>query len=136
MKRAQIRDYVFRPGEYIVGAEATGSHACYLLYGSMREGEERNFSPGEGHEEILCVIEGAAAARSTDNQEFVLEKGHWVFLAGTESVVLTARSPFLVYVIAGGHTPGGHSHHHGDHGVHDEHGDSSRHNDYPDQHRA
>lgn len=110
MKKVFIKDYVFRPGEYIIGAEAIQTHACYLLYGTLKQGEQREITPGEGHEEIYLVIEGEGEIE-IDNHKDSVTKGEAVYLKGSEKAVLRATSPLLIYVAAGGHSQDGHHHH-------------------------
>ena len=38
MKIFDVRTQVDDSGEYILGVEDTGSHACYLIYGTMKPG--------------------------------------------------------------------------------------------------
>lgn len=110
MKKIFIKDYLFRPGEYIIGAEAIQTHACYLLYGILKEGEERELTPGDGHEEIYLVIEGEVGLESEDGSER-LTKGEAVYLKGDESARIKALSGLVIYVAAGGHSLEGHRHH-------------------------
>ena len=45
-------------GEYVLGAEDTGSHACYVIYGILKAGEKgREVKPGKGHEEIITSFQ-------------------------------------------------------------------------------
>jgi len=86
-----LKDTIFRPGEYIVGAEQTHSHACYLLYGILNPGEDRTISPNE------------------------VQKGQCFHLNGEGSVDVSNKGPgVVIYVLAGGHSGGsdhhGHSH--------------------------
>ena len=47
-------------GEFVLGARQTGSHACYMIYGTLRPGEKgRLIKPGEGHEEIVLSARGS-----------------------------------------------------------------------------
>jgi hypothetical protein len=46
-------------GEYILGFQDTGSHACYMIYGFLKPNEKgRVAKPGKGHEEIVLAIKG------------------------------------------------------------------------------
>ncbi len=110
MNVIRIKDTIFRPGEYLVGAEATGSHTCYLIYGVLDAAESRSVSPGSGHEEIMCLLEGVLDVRKEDEHED-LQKGECLHLVGEETVDLTntGEGP-AIYVLAGGHSPGGHDH--------------------------
>lgn len=95
-------------GEAILGSEDTGSHACYLIYGILRPGEKgRTARPGSGHEEMLLAVRGdlevAGAFTGT------LREGSALHLAGEQECLLENRSlSEAVYVIAGGHSEGGH----------------------------
>ena len=59
MKIFDVRTRVDDSGEYILGLEDTGSHACYLIYGTMKPGEKgRLLKPGGGHEELILAARG------------------------------------------------------------------------------
>jgi uncharacterized cupin superfamily protein len=96
-------------GEYVLGAEATGSHACYLIYGVLAPGERgRVLRPGPGHEEMVLCIEGEMRLEGIRG---VLRQGQAVHLLGDES--FSTENPGTVravYVIAGGHASGSHGH--------------------------
>ncbi|MCX7831620.1 MAG: hypothetical protein N2440_01820 [Actinobacteria bacterium] len=110
MKVINIKDNLYREGEYLVGFEQTGSHACYFIYGFIKKGNMREISPGEGHEEIIAVIEGSLEM-TYKNESIVLNKGQSIYLKGEESITLRPYNCDLaIYVIAGGHSE--HSHHH------------------------
>ena len=48
--------------EFVFGAEHTGSHACYMIYGVLEPGEkDRMIKPGRGHEEIVLAASGELA---------------------------------------------------------------------------
>jgi hypothetical protein len=52
MKIFEVSSQVPVSGEYILGLEATGSQACYLIYGLLQGLEKgRQIKPGRGHEE-------------------------------------------------------------------------------------
>ncbi len=109
MKKIEsIKDYVYRDGEYLIGSEATGSHACYFIYGVLRKGEERKMSPGRGHEEILVCIEGKIEIE--DNRDS-LSKGQAIHLKDEETLTLKGLEEISIYVIAGGHSDSSHHHH-------------------------
>lgn len=110
MKIINIKDHMFRKGEYIVGEESTGSHACYFLYGALEPGEERKMTPGKGHEEIICLMEGTVEIKA-DDFNLTLNKGQCLHLSGDEHVEFRAMDGVVIYVIAGGHSEGS-SHHH------------------------
>ena len=97
-------------GEYILGAEATGSHACYLIYGLLRPGETgRQLRPGAGHEEmVLCIAGGIRLSGCTSGD---LRAGQAVHLRGEEMCNVTNSCDVdAIYVIAGGHSCGEHDH--------------------------
>jgi hypothetical protein len=81
-----VKGNVGDSGEYILGAEQTGSHACYVIYGIMKPHEKgRELKPGKGHE------------------------GQAIHLRGDETAWLeNASGAEAVYVISGGHADGGH----------------------------
>jgi hypothetical protein len=110
MKIINLKETLYRPGEYLVGAEQTHSHACYLIYGVLKPGKVRELSPGEGHEEIFCLIAGSIVA-DTEGEIYPLQKGHCFHLAGKDTIIIKneGEKP-AIYVIAGGHSA--QSHHH------------------------
>jgi hypothetical protein len=97
-------------GEYIFGSADTGSHACYMIYGTLNPGEKgRMIKPGKGHEEMLLAARGSL--KVTGHFEGTLEEGSAIYLAGEQTCLLeNPGTSAVVYVIAGGHT--GHGHHH------------------------
>ena len=118
MKILNLKDTVFRPGEYIVGAEQTHSRACYLLYGLLKPQEQRTLSPGKGHEEIFCCLEGQIKV-SADKEEKRVEKGQCFHLKGDQACEISNQGQSIViYVLAGGHSDKSHHEegaHHGEH---------------------
>jgi redox-sensitive bicupin YhaK (pirin superfamily) len=108
MKVFSVKDKVGTAGEHILGAEQTGSHACYLIYGTMAPKEkERPFKPGEGHEELLLVVKGRLEV--TGHLNGSLHEGEAVHLKGEETCRLENTSDTeAIYVISGGHSEGGH----------------------------
>jgi glyoxylate utilization-related uncharacterized protein len=104
-----LKESIYREGEYIIGSAQTGSHACYFLYGILRKGETREISPGKGHEEILVCIEGAIKLESEEHS-FVLSKGQAVHLADEESFYIESEAETSIYVVAGGHSDASHHH--------------------------
>ena len=108
MQIFRVKDKVDQTGEYILGAEQTGSHACYLIYGTMGPREkERLFRPGKGHEELLLVIKGGLEI--TGHLTGYLNEGQAVHLKGEETCQLENRSDeTVVYVVSGGHSEHGH----------------------------
>lgn len=116
MKIINLKEVMFRPGEYIVGAEQTHSHACYLIYGVLKPGETRTLSPGQGHEEIFCCLEGEVQAKS-GGEDTKVQKGQCFHMKGEDSCDISNQgNNIVVYVLAGGHSGeshhGGHAHTH------------------------
>jgi hypothetical protein len=97
-------------GEYIFGAEDTGSHACYMIYGILKPGEaKRLIRPGKGHEEMVLASKGALEVSGHVHGH--LDEGSAIHIIGETSVYLeNAGLTEAVYVIAGGHSTQGHRH--------------------------
>jgi len=122
MRIINLKDTVSRPGEYVVGAEQTRSHVCYLLYGVLKAHETRVLSPGHGHEEIFCCMEGAVEVR-TGEEEVTVQKGQCFHLKGEESAEISNQGEgVVVYVLAGGHSDQSH------------HGEGTHHSGHSHQH--
>lgn len=96
--------------EYVFGAADTGSHACYMIYGTLKPGETgRKIKPGKGHEEMLLAARGSLSA--TGDFEGIIEEGSAIHLAGEQTCFLENKDASeAVYIIAGGHSE--HSDHH------------------------
>lgn len=109
MKIINVGEFMSETGEFIIGKEHTGSHACYLIYGKMAPGETgRVLKPGSGHEEIFFPLSGEFKLVSKDDELFV-KVGSAVHLVGEEEFVAENVSDGeAVYVMAGGHSEGGH----------------------------
>jgi hypothetical protein len=90
-------------GEYVFGSADTGSHACYMIYGTLNPGEKgRMVKPGKGHEEMLLAARGSLQV--TGHFEGTLDEGSAIHLAGEQTCVLeNPGTSAAVYVIAGGH---------------------------------
>lgn len=97
-------------GEYVFGSADTGSHACYMIYGTLQPGEKgRMVRPGKGHEEMLLAARGSL--KVSGHFEGTLDEGSAIHLAGEQTCLLeNPGTSAAVYVISGGHT--GHDHHH------------------------
>ncbi|MBS1234413.1 MAG: hypothetical protein H6R43_129 [Nitrospirae bacterium] len=111
MKKINLREKAAKnKGEYVFGAEDSGSHACYMIYGVLKPGEkERIIRPGKGHEEILVTVKGSLLV--TGQYSGVLKEGHAVHLADEQACFLENRGGAeAVYVVAGGHSGHGHGH--------------------------
>lgn len=96
-------------GEYVLGMKDLGTHACYLIYGTLKPGETgRLVKPGSGHEEILCAIVGKLLING-QKETLTLETGHAVHVREDESFEISnPGQEHAVYVMAGGHV----GHHH------------------------
>ena len=108
MKAFDVKARIGDSGEYILGVEDTGSHACYLIYGIMKPHEKgRELKPGEGHEELLLATRGNFMV--TGRTEAMLKEGQAIHLRGDETCWLENTSGSEArYVIAGGHSESGH----------------------------
>jgi hypothetical protein len=108
MRVFDVREEVGDSAEYILGAEQTGSHACYLVYGTMQPKEKvRELKPGKGHEELFLALKGDFAV--TGHMEGTIREGQAVHLIGDETSQLeNATDAAAIYVIAGGHSSEGH----------------------------
>jgi hypothetical protein len=97
--------------EYVFGTADTGSHACYMIYGTLKPGEKgRGIKPGFGHEEMLLAVRGSFSV--TGDFEGIIEEGSAIHLSGEQSCHLENKgSSEAVYVIAGGHSEHGHHQH-------------------------
>jgi hypothetical protein len=95
-------------GEYILGFQDTGSHACYMIYGVLKPSEKRRVvKPGKGHEEIVLAIKGDLQV--TGYFSTTLKEGFAFHIKGDDECFLENKSNFhAVYVIAGGHSDEGH----------------------------
>ncbi len=104
MKLINLKENLFREGEYLIGFEQTGTHACYFLYGFLKPEEEREISAGKGHVEIVCLLEGEIKL-FTDNNEISLAKGNGFVIEDEEKVkVKNISDKIAVYVVSGGHS--------------------------------
>ncbi|MDQ1331029.1 MAG: hypothetical protein QG578_1294 [Thermodesulfobacteriota bacterium] len=112
MKKIDVRNRTISSagGEYMLGLEDTGSHACYMIHGILKPGEKgRLIKPGKGHEEIIMAVKGDLAI--TGDISGRLEQGSAFHIIGETSAFLeNTGSVEAVYIIAGGHSA--HDHHH------------------------
>jgi hypothetical protein len=110
MKIFNVMDKVLGSGEYILGADDTGSHACYMIYGILKPGERgRELKPGRGHEEIVLATTGEL--QCTGHFSGTLKQGQALHLKGDQTVFAENKgNGDAVYVICGGHPEGGHEH--------------------------
>jgi hypothetical protein len=97
-------------GEHVLGFKETGTRACYLIYGTLRPGEEgRLVSPGAGHEEIILSLKGDIEV--SGHQRGTLKEGEAFHLAGDAKCYLkNGTAGEAVYVASGGHSAGRHHH--------------------------
>jgi len=97
-------------GEYVLGMKDLHTHACYMIYGILEPGEkDRLVRPGEGHEEILCAVDGPVMIHS-GRGNIELKQGHAVHV--TEKLSFHISNPSevpVVYIMAGGHSRPHHS---------------------------
>jgi hypothetical protein len=111
MKSYDVFGKVGESGEYVLGSHDTGSHACYLIYGVLKPGEQgRELKPGKGHEEIIFAVSGDI--QLSGHYTGVLKQGQAVHLQGEQSC--RAENPGtvkVIYVAAGGHTASEQGHH-------------------------
>jgi len=110
MQVYDVAGQVADSGEYVLGADATGSHACYLIYGVLAAGEAgRELRPGPGHEEMVLCVRGSL--RLTGSHAATIAAGQAVHLRGAESCLASNPGTVeAVYVIAGGHAGDAHRH--------------------------
>jgi hypothetical protein len=112
MKKIDIRSRALSSenGEYVLGLEDTGSHACYMIYGVLKPGEKgRLIKPGRGHEEIVLAMNGELVLSGEISG--LLEQGSAFHIVGDASAYLeNPGSNEVVYIISGGHSA--HDHHH------------------------
>jgi len=96
-------------GEYVLGMKDLHTHACYMIYGVLKAGErERVVRPGQGHEEILCAVDGPLVVHAKHGDVTLLQ-GHAIHVKEDESFFMSNPSERTVtYIMAGGHS----THHH------------------------
>lgn len=97
-------------GEYVLGARDLHTHACYLIYGFLKPGEKgRIINPGEGHEEIVCLLRGEVSLYN-GFEKISMKQGQALHLKGEDSYMMdNIGQNDAVYVVSGGHSEG-HSH--------------------------
>ena len=108
MRTFDVRARIEDSGEYVLGLEDTGSHACYLIYGIMKPYEKgRELKPGAGHEELFLAMKGDFVV--TGHSEVMLREGQAMHLIGDQTCWLENTSASeAIYVISGGHSDTGH----------------------------
>ena len=114
MKIHEVAKLLDRSGEYIFGADQTGSHACYLIYGKMEPREhQRALKAGKGHEEIFLAIQGdfivTKQGEASAASPVHVKEGQAFHLVGDDAFFVENKtdSP-AIYVMAGGHSEHGH----------------------------
>lgn len=95
-------------GEFVLGVKDTGTHACYMIYGVLKPGEiGRIIKPGAGHEELVLAMKGDLGV--SGKMSGTLKEGTSFHIAGDDECFLeNLSSKDAVYVVAGGHSEGGH----------------------------
>ncbi|MFN3480324.1 MAG: hypothetical protein ACK415_08040 [Thermodesulfovibrionales bacterium] len=104
MRLFDIKERVKETGEYILGLNDTGSHACYLIYGKMLPFEKgRQIKPGEGHEELFLAIKGDFSV--TGDFTGIVREGQAIHIREEETCYIENLTDSTgIYVIAGGHS--------------------------------
>ena len=111
MKKFDLKGMAAKSGgEYVFGAEDTGSHACYMIYGTLAPGEKgRRIRPGKGHEEMIVAVNEKLMVSGECSG--TLAAGEALHLVGGQTCYLeNAGNGEGIYIIAGGHTEHGHDH--------------------------
>jgi len=94
-------------GEFLLGFQETGSHACYMIYGVLRSKEKaRSVKPGPGHEEIVLAMKGDLEMMGFYSG--CLKEGFALHLEEDQECFLENRGESeAIYIIAGGHSEAG-----------------------------
>ena len=97
-------------GEFVFGSEHTGSHACYMIYGVVKPGQEKRvIKPGKGHEEMVLAVTGNFKISGQFSGQ--LKEGCAFHIVGKDTVCLQNKGTTdACYVIAGGHSQDSHHH--------------------------
>jgi hypothetical protein len=119
LKIFDVKNQIPYKGEVVLGSEQTGSHACYLIYGTMKPREKgRLLKAGKGHEELFLAIQGSFVVTShlTSDEPGLtkhVNEGQAFHLLGENAYSLeNVTDSMAVYVMAGGHSSrSGHGHH-------------------------
>ena len=110
MRKYDLRNLALssKDGEHIFGAEDTGSHACYMIYGILKPGEKKRLSrPGKGHEEMVLAVKGDLEVSGSISGH--LDEGSAIHIIGDASAYLANNGlTEAIYVISGGHSTQGH----------------------------
>ena len=109
MRMFEVRNSAIqsKKGEFLVGFQETGSHACYMIYGVLKPGDKaRSVKPGPGHEEIVLAMKGDLEV--TGFYSGGLKEGFALHLAGDQECILENRGESdAEYIISGGHSEAG-----------------------------
>jgi len=91
-------------GECLLGFREIGSHACYMIYGTLKPKEKgRLVKPGPGHEEIVLAMKGDLEVKG--HASGCLKEGSALYTKEEEEYFLENRGESeAVYIIAGGHS--------------------------------
>ncbi|MBI4684837.1 MAG: hypothetical protein HY755_06530 [Nitrospirae bacterium] len=106
MKLYKVSDLATKNnGEYVLGSQELHAHACYLVYGILKSGEEgRIIKPGGGHEEIVCIVHGETILRR-DLESIALKRGDAFYIKGEDMYFMdNSGNSEVIYIIAGGHS--------------------------------
>lgn len=110
MKTFEVEDNARKEegGEFVLGLKDTGTHACYMIYGVLKPGEKgRLIKPGKGHEELVLAQKGDLVVSGANSA--TLKEGTAFHAVGEDEYFLENPSDAeAVYVVAGGHSEGGH----------------------------
>ena len=95
-------------GEFVLGLKDTGTHACYMIYGTLKPGGRgRLIKPGAGHEELVLAMRGDLGV--SGKLSGTLKEGTSFHIAGDDECFLeNLSSDEAIYIVAGGHSDGGH----------------------------
>jgi hypothetical protein len=79
-----------------------------MIYGTLKPGEKgRLIKPGAGHEELVLAVRGDMGV--TGKLSGTLKEGTSFHIAGDDECLLENKSSEeAIYVVAGGHSEGGH----------------------------
>ncbi|MBE0426272.1 MAG: hypothetical protein IBX72_06460 [Nitrospirae bacterium] len=110
MKTFEIKNKALNSenGEYVLGYQETGNHACYMIYGILKLNEKRRLvKPGKGHAEIVLAVKGDLEV--TGYYSVTLKEGSAFYIEGENECFLeNIGNADAIYIIAGGHTEASH----------------------------
>ncbi len=98
-------------GETVLGSLDLKTHDCYLIFGYLEPGQTgRILNPGQGHEEIICLVSGQAVVTGPNGAQ-ELQPGNAFYLKGDATYTLSnPGQEQALYLAAGGHTTGAEHH--------------------------